>query len=88
MQGAENTMVKLTWKKEDKHGSIYAGYANDVKLFEIIMLADGTMLSYVLSSSLPGIDSIERNDRNTLMRIAAARLDNWIERIGVEAVLK
>ena len=81
-------MVKLTWKKEDKHGSIYGGYANSVKLFEIIMLADGTMLSYVLSSSLPGVDSIEARSREELMVEAANILYDWFDRIGIVAVLE
>jgi len=81
-------MVKLTWKKEDKHGSIYGGYANSVKLFEIIILADGTMLSYILSSSLPGVDSIEAICREELMVEAANILYDWFDRIGIVAVLE
>ena len=81
-------MVKLTWKKEDKHGSIYGGYANSVKLFEIIMLADGTTLSYVLSSSLPGVDSVGGTNRYKLMVKAANILYDWFNRIGVKAVLE
>ena len=81
-------MVKITWKREDKHGSIYGGYANDIRLFEIIILADGTTLSYILSSSLPGIESVERRDRNVLMNMAHEMLHDWFDRIGIVAVLE
>jgi hypothetical protein len=81
-------MVKITWKKEDKHGSIYGGYANSVKLFEIIMLADGTMLSYILSSSLPGVESLEGKNHKELMVEAENILYDWFDRIGIVAVLE
>ena len=81
-------MVKLVWKREDKYDTTWSGYANDVKLFEIITLADGIMLSYVLSSTLPGIESVEGRERNKLMIISHDLLDNWFERIGLKAVLE